>query len=349
MTAFVRETMTSSPADAALERFFAAGARNLDTPEHRELWSALSAAASGGKRLRPAIFHSVYLALGGEQSAVAAEVAGAIELLHTALVIHDDVIDGDTVRRGSLNVSGTFADRARERGHGAARAVHYGDTAAILAGDLALTGAVRTLALCGAAPATVAHMLDLLDHALHLTAVGELIDVRLSMDGDADVTAAIAMEHQKTAVYSFELPLRLAAVLAGADSQYEPALATFARLLGVAYQLRDDLEGMFGDEERIGKSALSDLREGKCTPLIAHARTTDRWPQIHPHLAAEHIDHETAERVRLLLEQCGSRAYVEELASSLADQARQSVAHLPIAGLLHEWVWAVTADAQVLR
>lgn len=342
MTAPARETVSAAPvADAALSSFFADGARRVAGPEHGQLWSALEQATTGGKRLRPMLFHSVYAALGGRETAVAAQVGVALELLHTALVVHDDVIDGDTVRRGRPNVVGVFAADARDRGHDAGRATHYGQSAAILAGDLALAGAVRTIALCGAAPGTVARMLDLLDRALHLSAAGELTDVRLSLDGAADVPAVIAMEHQKTAVYSFELPLQLAAVLAGADADHESALTRFAHLLGVVYQIRDDLDGMFGLEADTGKSAVSDLREGKCTPLIAYARTTPAWPQIRPFLTSGRDDDDAASRVRTLLEECGARAYVEDLAEELGREAHESVAHLPEAALLAEWTRTV--------
>jgi len=345
VSAPAREALAPAPVDGALAAFFADGARHGSTPEHRELWAALADAAEGGKRLRPALFHSVYLALGGRESAVAAKVAAALELLHTALVVHDDVIDGDDVRRGTPNVVGVFARRARERGHDAERAIHYGQSAAILAGDLALAGAVRTLALSGAESATVARMLDLLDRAIHLSAAGELADVRLSLDGDGDVATVISMEHQKTAVYSFELPVQLAAALAGADAGHEAALTRFARLVGVVYQIRDDLDGMFGDEAVTGKSAVSDLREGKFTTLVAVARTTPAWAQIAPILTAGTADEADADQVRSLLEQCGARAHVEDLAADLTRQARQSVAHLPEAPLLDEWARAVTRGA----
>ncbi len=341
MSAPAREVPDAvSGTEDALAGFFAGARPRLTTPDHRRLWAALGDAAADGKRFRPALFHSVYLALGGRDQPVAAQVAAAIELLHTALVVHDDVIDGDTVRRGRPNVAGTFAGRARAAGHRQDRARHYGSTAAILAGDLALAGAVRTLALCGAPPATVARLLDHLDRALHITAAGELTDVRLSMGEAADVAETLTMEQHKTAVYSFELPLRLAAVLADAATEHERALARFAGHVGLAYQLQDDLDGMFGDEAVTGKSTLSDLREGKHTPLIAHARTTDLWPQIRPYLAAD-VDEAAAARVRGLLEQCGARRAVEDHVRELAELARQSVAHLPVSGVLERWVATV--------
>lgn len=327
---------------SALERFFTAGAHRASTPDHRELWAALQDAASGGKGLRPAIFFSLYRALDGRDEESASAVAAALELLHTAFVVHDDVIDRDTERRGRPNVSGTFTARALDRGHHPQQAGRYGESAAILAGDLALSGAVRLVARCGADPDLVARLLDHLDHALHLTAAGELADVRLSMDGDAGIGQAVEMEHQKTAVYSFELPLLLAAELAGCAESYGPELRDFARRLGIVYQLRDDLDGMFGDPAVTGKSTLSDLREGKCTPLIAHARSTSSWVQIRPFLGADTVDESEAGRVRLLLEQSGSRAYVEALAERLAAEARAGVAHLPFAQVLADWVHLVT-------
>src|SRR5688500_7540841 len=136
--------MISTGTDAALRRLLDDGrarAAQVD-PHHALLWDALVAATEGGKRFRPALVTSTHEALGGTHPDAAAEVGAAVELLHTAFVIHDDVIDDDHVRRGRPNVSGTFRTRAQALGatdDGAA----YGLTAAILAGDLALAAAVR--------------------------------------------------------------------------------------------------------------------------------------------------------------------------------------------------------------
>ena len=184
-------------------------------------------------------------------------------------------------------------------------------------------------------------MLDLLDRALHLSAAGELTDVRLSLEGDGEEREVIAMEHQKTAVYSFELPLQLAATLADAAPPVAADLTRFAQLLGVVYQVRDDLDGMFGDQAVTGKSSASDLREGKVTALMAYARTTDTWPRIRPYLEAGAADHDDVAQVRALLEECGARRYVQALATDLSRQAMATVAHLPQAPLLHDWVRTV--------
>jgi geranylgeranyl diphosphate synthase type II len=333
---------TESPADAALHRFLASRRGGVDAHD-AELWAALERAAAGGKRFRPLLLLSVHEALGGTDVAAAAEVAAAMELLHTAFVVHDDVIDGDRTRRGRPNVSGTFADRARRAGGTPARAEHYGDVAGLLAGDLALAGAVRTVALSGASPGTVRRLLDLLERALRISAAGELADVRLSLTGGADLGEILTMEEHKTAVYSFELPLQAGAVLAGADEAVIARLGELGRLLGVAFQLRDDLDGVFGEEAVTGKPALSDLREGKCTPLIAHARTTPWWPELAPYVGDPAIDVAAAARVRELLTAAGSRRFIEDLAASYGEAARAVAEPLDLGADLGGWIAATTA------
>ena len=126
----------------------------------------------------------------------------------------------------------------------------------------------------------------------------------------------ITMEEHKTAVYSFQLPLQSGAVLAGAPEPAVRGLGQVGRLAGIGFQLIDDLHGVFGDEARTGKSTLGDLREGKTTPLIAHARSTSAWPQINPYLGDRTLDEARARVVRRLLVDCGSRDFVERLANS---------------------------------
>src|SRR5919112_2133995 len=243
------------------------------------LWAEVAAATEDGKRLRPALLEASYRAWGGTDAHAAATIGAAIELLHTAFVIHDDVIDDDDHRRGRLNVSGAHTADARARGVDDARAHEYGVAAGILAGDLALTAALRAVATCPASTQTVHRLLDLFDGALHATAAGELADVRLSLTtGTAALRESLTMEQQKTSAYSFALPLQAAAVLVGRPDSTVEAAGRVGRLLGTAFQLVDDLQGVFGDPSETGKSSLSDLRSGKQTSLIVHARTTDLWP-----------------------------------------------------------------------
>lgn len=330
---------------SVLDDFFASGLDRADAygPDYVELWIRLRDAAQGGKRFRPALLTGVFRQLGGTDDELAATIAAAIELLHTAFVVHDDVIDHDTVRRGRLNVSGSFAALARTAGANAERAQSLGVAAGILAGDLALTGAQRLVALSCAPPNVRSDLLALLDDAVYVTAAGELSDVSFAVSGtDVKLSAVVQMAAHKTAVYSFELPLQAGAVLAGADRYLVDGLGQVGRCVGTAFQLLDDLAGVFGDPAATGKSAVTDLREGKMTPLIAHARSTDQWPQISDLVGDQALTEDAAAHVRSVLEASGSRAFIEKLASAQLAAARRVVDESELPGNLVDWVQSIT-------
>jgi len=317
-------TDTGTGTDEALARILDDGRRRAAAVDahHALLWEALCAATEGGKRFRPALLVAIHDALGGQSPGAAAEVGAAVEQLHTAFVIHDDVIDDDHVRRGRPNVSGTFRALAGIDGAAPEVAADYGLTAAILAGDLALTAAVRAVALSGAPAPVVARLLDLFDTALHRTAAGELADVRHSLDlAPATLAQSLEMEAQKTSAYSFALPLQAGAVLAGADAGTIERLGDVGRAMGIAFQLADDLIGVFGNPARSGKSTTCDLRTRKQTPLLVHARTTSAWPRLREYLGRDLGDEELDE-ARDLLVAAGSRRFVEDLAEQHLAQAR---------------------------
>lgn len=210
------------------------------------------------------------------------------------------------------------------------RARHYGQAAGILAGDLALAGAVREVALCGASPAVVTRLLDLLEEVLHRSAAGELADVRLSLTGLATMTDVLDVAEWKTAAYSFELPLQAAALLAEAPAQVVTTLGAVGRCVGVAFQLQDDLDGVFASSARTGKDALGDLREGKCTALVAVARSTPQWAQLSPHVGDPTLTEAGAARARELLVTCGALRAVRGLVNDLRDAALAATQDLPV-------------------
>lgn len=331
-----------------LESFLTDGRALADSldEDYAQLWRSIDRASRGGKRFRPALVIGSYQALGGGDLALAEHVGEAIELLHTGFVMHDDVIDRDEVRRGELNVSGTFAHRALAAGARSDRAELLGQTAGILAGDLALVGATRMLAQAPTDGPTVHRLLDLLERAVQITAAGELADVRFSLDlDDPTLGEVLTMAEHKTAVYSFVLPLQAGAVLAGASDEIAARLSEIGRMVGIAFQLVDDLLGVFGDESVTGKSTLTDLREGKITPLVAYARTTSCWPTIAHDVGDPELTLERACYVRDVLESCGARGAIEELAHGYIATAHSAIADLPVPEEFRTWAAQMTATA----
>src|ERR1700710_1123793 len=142
--------------DGVLDRFFSLAKNRAAAfgPDYVALWNELETSATGGKRFRPRMVFCAYQAMGGTDLEAAAYVGAAFELLHTALIVHDDVIDHDFVRRGLPNVSGNHRDRALADGASESAADHKGISAAVIAGDLALFNAYRLIDRSGVGDVT---------------------------------------------------------------------------------------------------------------------------------------------------------------------------------------------------
>ncbi|MGX5696128.1 polyprenyl synthetase family protein [Agromyces soli] len=309
--------------DAYLEDFFARSLRRTQShpADYRRLWAAARNAASGGKRIRPRLVLAAHDAFAGASSEDAVALAGAFELLHTAFLMHDDVIDHDFVRRGEPNVAGRFALDAALLGAPERRAQDYGRASAILAGDL-LLAAAHTVAASLEAPADVRRaVIEVIDDCVFAAAAGEHADVRHALGELPDEHDIIGMIEDKTACYSFSAPLRAGGLLGGADTGTVARLGEIGRRMGIAFQLRDDLLGVYGDERVTGKSALGDLREGKQTLLIAYARSHAAWIDVSHGFGSAELDETGARGIRDAIERSGARLRVEALIASELDAA----------------------------
>lgn len=315
--------------DAALARHF--GLARSQAAKHgrrfEALWDVIERNTTGGKRFRPRMVMSAYTSLGGDDLEAGAQLAAAYELLHTALIVHDDVIDRDFVRRGQANVSGSYRDIATTAGIPLPAAEHRGMSAAVIAGDLALSAAYRLVDRTGAADHVRSRLRELLDDAITASAAGELADVDFSLrSGHPSVDDIIEMERQKTAVYSFEAPLQSGAVLAGAFDETVNELGEFGRNIGIAYQIVDDILGIFGRAEATGKSTLGDLREGKRTVITAEASASVLWAPVSELFGKHDLNEAEAAEIRAVLVDSGARGYAENLAADYANRAWEHLA-----------------------
>lgn len=296
-------------------------------PRFEQLWAEIERMAVGGKGLRPQLVEKTALGYPARPTRpVINAVGAAFELLHTGLIIHDDIIDQDELRRHgpTVNAAATrYAARRIAKAGGAAssagreHALQYGRSAAIIAGDLALTGAYRLIATSRAPEARLLKLLGILDDAVFQSAAGELLDIDHTLPGsrvrDREVLEATRL---KTAAYSFEAPLKAGAVLGGAPSADIDLLGEIGQAMGTAYQLVDDLLGVFGDPQETGKSVVSDLREGKRTMLLCLAEQGPCGPELREIMdraAAEGLDEQDALAARDLLRRSGAEEGVERM------------------------------------
>lgn len=305
---------------------------------YAELWSAVGDQV-GGKLMRPRLTVTAYLGLGGTDIDAIAPIAAAQELVHTAMLTHDDLLDHDEVRRGRPNIAGAHRARLARAGVVGPAADDQVLAAGLLGGDLALVSAFELVAEAPVDPALRVAVVALLARTLGATVAGELLDVDAELRDPAQVDP-LRIAELKTAAYSCTAPLSAGALLARAPSSVHGRLERFGDALGVAFQLVDDDLGVFGDPARTGKSALSDLREGKRTELLrltylladgAGRALLDR------RVGDPDLDEEGAAQVRALMTACGARDRALALASGAAQAARECAAQTlpaPLAGRL---------------
>lgn len=220
---------------------------------------------AGGKRLRP---HLVFLGYGSYTEPVA-KVAAAHELLHVALLIHDDIIDRDTLRHGQATIHhnydivhyAPFIDDDKDRHH-------FSTSAALLAGDLLISSAYELIREAELDMQQYQQATKLLNTAVFEVAAGELLDTEAPFI--PDTYTPVLVYRYKTTGYSFIAPLLTGATLATHNTEVDlEHLREYATNLGIAYQIKDDCLGVFGETTKTGKSTFGDLREGKQTILIA--------------------------------------------------------------------------------
>lgn len=289
---------------------------SLFTSLLRELLSA------GGKRMRPVLCVIGWYTITGEEPPPAVwRSAASLELFHAFALIHDDIMDNSATRRGKPTAHRALG--AAHPGHTAADVL--GVNAAILLGDLALGWSDELLHSPEVTPAQTALIWPQLNALRKETLVGQYLDLVTTGQVPTDPATAWRIIRYKTAKYTVERPLHLGATLAGASAVQLETLSRYARPLGEAFQLRDDLLGVFGDPRQTGKSALEDLREGKQTVLVALAGETATVPQqrtLRTHLGNPHLTEPDADQVREVLHTTGARRAVEQM---ISDRHRQAL------------------------
>ncbi|WP_250445354.1 polyprenyl synthetase family protein [Actinotalea sp. C106] len=313
-------------------------------PAVTPLVEAVERMLSGGKRLRAAFCYWSWRAHGGSDLGTARgasegvdasrtavlRVGAALELFQAAALFHDDVMDDSDTRRGKPSAHRHFAEVHQGAGW-AGSARRFGESAAILLGDLSLIASERELALAvaGLPEAARLRVRGVFDRMRTEVTVGQYLDVLVQAtpwgeDPVADEERARQVIRAKSARYSVEHPMALGATLAGVDDETLRRCRGIGLPLGEAFQLRDDLLGVFGDPGVTGKPAGDDLREGKRTVLVSRAlRGADRDGRslVLERLGAPDLTAEGIDDLRAVIVRTGADRQVEQLIAELADPA----------------------------
>jgi geranylgeranyl diphosphate synthase type I len=307
---------------------------------------------SGGKRFRAAFCLWGYRAVTPEpvDEAALVRACAALELLHASALVHDDLMDASDTRRGRPATHRQFEKDHRGAGW-RGDPEQYGGAGAILRGDLQHTGCHELLRRCGLPLAQVAPALDVFDLCRSEVIAGQFLDVSVQARGRADVDTAMTVLRYKSAKYSIERPLHIGAALAGATPRAIAELSAFGLPLGEAFQLRDDLLGVFGDPATTGKPAGDDLVEGKRTVLVALAldAADDEDAALLDAALGSPLSVPEVERLRTIIDASGAHAQVEDVIGQLAAHAVAALERADLdphaTGVLRELASAATDRA----
>lgn len=271
----------------------------------------------GGKRLRGALVKLGYELAGAEYHPEILKPAVAFEIFQTAILAHDDIIDQSPTRRGKPTIYKSLGGD------------HYAISLTICLGDVGFFLATKLIAETNFPEDLKNKAIQSFCDTMLKTAVGEMLDVKLSKPGEKQLEEdAITIFKLKTARYTITGPLHLGALLAGADESLLQKLHTYGEGLGIAFQIQDDILGVFGDEETLGKSVTSDIEEGKNTLLITEAlknANPDQKQILTQYYGKGKIDQQGLEKVRQVFEQTGALDYSKQQAGKFIEDAKKVI------------------------
>jgi geranylgeranyl diphosphate synthase, type I len=349
----------TGPVDALISRVDAALAGFLDAraASFAEVGADLEPLADaarafvldGGKRLRPTFaywgWRSVQPLSADDHALVTA--AASIELLHACALVHDDVMDASQTRRGRPSAHAAFATLHRQS-EWSGDADVFGTSAAILLGDLLMSWADAMFTAAGLSPADLRRTRQVWDDMRQLVMAGQYLDALVQARGDFSAEDALRVAKFKTSKYTIEGPLHLGAAAAGAPPEVFAALSDYGLALGEAFQLRDDVLGVFGDPSRTGKPAGDDLLEGKQTLLVALAMEQADPAQgalLRRWLGDRTMAHDQVAALRDVIVATGALDQVEQRIGQRADEARTALDDTPVSADARAALGALVAVA----
>ena len=320
------------------------------------LVDAIERLAAGGKKIRPLLCYWGWRGAGGAADDAGVVTAGmSLELFQAAALVHDDIIDRSDLRRGAPSVHKQF-ESLHDDGGWHLDAERFGAGAAILAGDLCLSLSEEAFASLPGARDRVGSARAIFNLMRTEVMAGQYLDLleeAVGPDREPGEAAqrALSIVRFKSAKYSTEHPLCIGGALAGASPSLLAGYSSFALPLGEAFQLRDDLLGVYGDPALTGKPAGDDLREGKRTVLIAKALQSGSPSQnsaLNAGLGRKGLSEDEVLHLRSIIDATGAHEEVEALIADRARSSYEALEALPLDSLCRD-AFSSLADAAITR
>jgi len=291
-----------------------------DTPDLKVLSDILLESNQGGKNIRGTLVCLGYELFTAKKNQDIFIIAAAYEILQTSLLIHDDIIDKSLLRRGKETVFQKLGGN------------HYGISQGICLGDIGFFIATQMISRAAFPDAIKVKVLSHFSQIVLDTSLGQMLDIKFANNiGSIDEETVVKIAELKTARYTISGPLALGALAAGADPKHLDALSFFGKHVGIAFQIKDDILGIFGDEKTVGKSATSDIEEGKNTLLIVHAFTyasAKQKKELLQYYGSGKITEKQQTVIKNIFEETGSLGYAEKKALEYNEKAKESLGNV---------------------
>jgi len=276
---------------------------------------------AGGKRIRPVLFYIGYLMGDGKDKKAALDASICIELIHNYLLVHDDIIDQDTLRRGKPTLHITYKTLIKNL---SSSPEHLGTSLAIVGGDILAMYGYEALSNATFPDNKKLQAIKVLNKILSDVTIGQDLDILYASKKKVTIQEILRVAEYKTAKYTIEGPLKLGATLAGANKGTLKVISDYALPLGIAFQIHDDILGMFGDKKRTGKSSDSDIKQHKQNLLLLYAKEHSRGDQKKT-LRGAKLTTSGIERVKKIVKDTGSLDHAQALSRQLVEQSKGAI------------------------
>jgi geranylgeranyl diphosphate synthase, type I len=304
------------------------GVRKKDALMAEALAQAKNITLAGGKRIRGALLCQAYFGVGGKERKKIIKAATAIELVHMLLLVHDDIMDKGWLRHGEKTLH-TFFSEKKQKNLPADEVKHFGNSIAMITGDMLYAMANNLILESKFNDAVIIQSLSQVQSIIETTIAGQSQDVWIAHKKNATEKEILNMYKNKTARYTLEGPLYVGAMLAGRnDRKFLQCLSRYAVPVGIAFQIQDDILGIFGIKQKTGKLAVSDIEEGKRSIIVtkAFSRANLRQKkQLDSILGKKNLSNKEIRTFQDILKSTGALEYSKKMAAAYLVKGKREI------------------------
>lgn len=283
---------------------------------------------AGGKRIRPILMYFGYVAAGGKDKKKIIKASVGVELLHMFFLVHDDIMDCGRTRHGVETIDVFYEEINKKFFNDCKNRRHFGTSMSIMAGDLLEALSIQAIFKAGFDEKSTARAVSALQVTIATTIIGQIQDICIENKKLTSEKEVLAMYKNKTAKYTLENPLKVGAILAGANEKFLEKISSAAIPIGMAFQIQDDILGLFETSKKMGKDSGSDIKEGKKTLLVLEALKKSEKGSLkfmQKILGNKKANSKDINKFKNIIQKTGALKYNQALAKKLVQEGKTKI------------------------